>query len=438
MGQDPFNLRLLLLGIALTLAALMAQALLPARVLDLTAPNVASNFFLQTSGEPGAERAVEWVDAAQWHWRCKYTAGVKYQPCGLTFTLTTEDPTRGTDLRHYDSLDLELAYRGNAPAVRVALRDFDPRFSRAEDGNSARIASINLRTRDIQQPVNIELSELTVPEWWISQFNLPREYNRPRLDNVTALSIDVPAELVGQEQDLQLRRLALRGEWVSRETAYLAILCVWLMAASAAAGQRIWKLARRERRQQREIDVLTARTRQLRIEQDKLRRLATIDELTGVLNRRGLEGALEDFEAEGGGIALIVLDIDHFKHVNDRWGHAVGDEVLRRVAAIVVSNLRATDVIGRWGGEEFLVACRSRHLEDAARLAEKLRAGVQKGIVDAKGRFSVTASFGVALVPPGAPTRRGFKRADLALYVAKEAGRNRVEVDTAHDAATTL
>ncbi len=438
MRQDLFNLRLLLLGIALTLAALLAQALLPARIVDLTTPNTASNFFLLTSGEPGTENAAQWVDAPHWHWRCNYAAGVKYQPCGLTFMLTAEDPSRGMDLRGYDSLDMELAYRGNAPAVRLAIRDFDPRFSKVNDGNSARIQAINLRVRDIQQPVNIGLAELTVPEWWISQFNLPREYNRPRLDNVTALTVDLPADLAGQQQDLELKRLALRGEWVSRETVYLVILCAWLIAASATAGRRVWSLARRDRRQQREIDVLTARTRQLRIDQDKLRRLATIDELTGVLNRRGLEGALEDFEAEGGGIALIVLDIDHFKHVNDRWGHAVGDDVLRRVAAIVVANLRASDVIGRWGGEEFLIACRSRHVEDAARLAEKLRDSVQNGSVDAKGRFSVTASFGVAMVPPGAPTRRGFKRADLALYLAKEAGRNRVEVDTAHDAATTL
>jgi diguanylate cyclase (GGDEF)-like protein len=435
--QDIFNLRLLLLGIALTLAVLLGQALLPARTLDLTAPNVASNFFLQTSGEPGDEHAAEWVDAQHWHWRCRYKAGARSQPCGVTFMLTTEDPTRGTDLRRYDSLDLELAYRGSAPVVRVAIRDFDPRFSKPEDGNSARIQAINLRARDIHEPINIDLSELTVPEWWIYQYNLPREYNRPQLDNVTALSIDVPGDLGGEVQDLQLRRLALRGEWVSRETVYLVIVCTWLMVASAAAGQRVWQMARRERRQQREIDVLTARTRQLRIDQDRLRRLATIDELTGVLNRRGLEGALEDFEAEGGGIALIVLDIDHFKHVNDRWGHDVGDEVLRRVAAIVAANLRASDVIGRWGGEEFLIACRSRHIDDAARLAEKLRESVQNGSVDAKGRFSVTASFGVALVPPGAPTRRGFKRADLALYIAKEAGRNRVEVDASHDAVTT-
>jgi diguanylate cyclase (GGDEF)-like protein len=436
--QDLFNLRMLLLGIALTLAALLGQALLPARTLDLLAPGAVGNFFLATSNEPGAQGAVNWVDMGRWHWRCQYAASIQYQPCGLTLSLSGADGTRGRDLRRYDSLELELAYRGSAPVVRVAIRDFDPRFSKPEDGNSARIHTINLRTRDIEQPVRLDLAELTVPEWWVTQYNLPREFNRPRLDNATALTVDLPTGLADQPQDLQLRRLALRGEWVTRETVYLVVLCAWLLGASIAVGGRIWALSRRDRRQQREIDALTARTRQLRTDQDKLRRLATIDELTGVLNRRGLESALEDFEAQPEGVALVLLDVDHFKQINDRWGHAVGDEVLRRVAAIVAANLRASDVIGRWGGEEFLVACQGQHIDDAARLAEKLRLSIEQGSVDARGRFSITASFGVALTPPGASTHRAFKRADAALYRAKSAGRNRVELDTAHDATTTL
>ena len=137
-------------------------------------------------------------------------------------------------------------------------------------------------------------------------------------------------------------------------------------------------------------------------------------------------------------MALVLLDIDPFKRVNDRWGHAVGDEVLRRVAAIAAANLRASDVIGRWGGEEFLIACQGRHVDDAARLAEKLREGIEAGSVDARGRFSVTASFGVALAPPGTPTLRAFKRADAVLYRAKAQGRNRVELDSGHEAVTTV
>lgn len=438
MQQDLGKPRLLVGGIVLTLAALVGQALLPPRTLTLTAPGAVSNLYLTTPGETQGPAPVQWVDYEHLHWHCHYTTAGNYQPCGLTFALTGDDPARGRDLSRFDSIEMDLAYKGPSPFVRVAVRNFDPRFSKLDDGNSPRIQSVNLRPRDIAKPVRLDLDELTVPEWWIQQFELPREYNRPSVENVTALTIDLPSTLVGQEHDLQLRSLVLKGEWIRAEMVYLAILCGWMLGASSLLLQGWRRLRRSHRRQQREIDALTVRTRQLRVEQDKLRRLATIDELTGVLNRRGLESALEDFEAQPEGVALVVLDIDHFKRVNDRWGHAVGDEVLRRLAAIVAANLRASDVIGRWGGEEFLIACQGCHIDDAARLAEKLRDSIQDGSVDAKGRFSVTASLGVALAPPGTAMLRAFKRADAALYRAKAEGRNRVEINAAHDAVTTL
>lgn len=440
--QDLTKPRFLVSGIVLTLAVLAGLELLPQRQLELTAPGAVGNLFL-TVPEPTAAgaRAVAWVDAEHLHWRCHYTDKAGYHACGLTLVLSGDDATRGRDLRRFDSLEMDLRYRGPAPFVRVALRNFDPRFSKAEDGNSARIQSLNLRPRDITQPVHIDLAELTVPEWWTQQYDLARDYIRPSVENVTTLTVDVPGDLVGQVHELQLRRLALKGEWVSRDQVYLAVLALWLVAASAVAARGWQRLRQSYSRQQREIDALTARARVLRVEQDQLRRLATIDELTGVLNRRGLEQALDDFEEACQGLTVLLMDIDHFKHVNDRHGHDCGDEVLRRVASVIVSNLRASDVFGRWGGEEFLIACKGTRLRDAARLADKLRERIERAeIHTSAGRIGVTASFGVALAPPGLPAAGAVKRADNALYAAKEAGRNRVEVDQSlpSDAPTTV
>jgi diguanylate cyclase (GGDEF)-like protein len=428
----------LIAALALSLLAVLALEFMPDRQLDLLAPGAANNLFLATPESVGPDSPVQWIDARRHHWRCHYVAPASYQPCSITLMLSGKDPSRGVDLTRMRTLELELAYRGSAPHVRVAIRNFDRRFSRVEDYNSPRIHTIHLRARDVQEPVVLDLAELTVPEWWIAQYNLPREFNRARLDNATSITIDLPSDLTGHEQDLELRRMVLRGDWFNRDIAYLALVCAWMLGATAIAVRRGTALRRRYRSQQREIDALTARTSALREEQDRLRRLATIDELTGVLNRRGLEAALEDLESQPEGVALVLLDIDHFKRINDRWGHTTGDEVLRRVAGIAAANLRARDVIGRWGGEEFLIACQGQHVEDAAHLAEKLRESIESSCIDAKGRFGITASFGVALAPPGTSAQRAFKRADAALYRAKSAGRNRVEVDTAHDAATTL
>jgi diguanylate cyclase (GGDEF)-like protein len=265
----------------------------------------------------------------------------------------------------------------------------------------------------------------------MQQYDLAREYNRPGLENANALSIDLPFLQPGQTHELQLRRLVLKGQWVNRDRVYLGVLCAWLLGASLVVLRGWSRLRQSHSSQQQEIDALTVRTRQLRIEQEQLRRLATIDELTGVLNRRGLEQSLGDLEEAACGMTLVLLDVDHFKHVNDRHGHDGGDDVLKRVAAVVAANLRGSDVFGRWGGEEFLIACQGTRVRDAARLAEKLRERVQHSEIGlASGaRITVTASFGVALAPPGGSAADALKRADAALYRAKEGGRNRVETD---------
>jgi diguanylate cyclase (GGDEF)-like protein len=434
--------RSLTAGIALTLAVLAGVELLPPRTLDLAAPGVANGPYLLNSSGTSGETPLRWLDAAkQQRLSCHYTRPESYMGCGMTFVLSGEDPSRGRDLSRFDSIEIDLSYRGPSPFVRLAIRNFDARFSKVDDINSARFHSVNLRLRDVGKPVHVDLNELTVPEWWIHQFDLEREYNRPGLENAVAVSIDVPMIQPGQVHELEVRRFVLKGQWVGRDQVYLGIVVAWLLAASLMALRGWSRLRQRSNRQEREIDALTARTRQLRIEQEKLRRLATIDELTGVLNRRGLEQSLDDFEAAAQGMTLVMLDIDHFKHVNDRHGHDCGDEVLRRVTAVVASNLRASDVFGRWGGEEFLIACQGTRVRDAARVAEKLRERVQHSEINCSaGRIRVTASFGVALAPPGAPAADALKRADAALYRAKAAGRNRVEADKTlqSDSPTTV
>ncbi len=172
------------------------------------------------------------------------------------------------------------------------------------------------------------------------------------------------------------------------------------------------------------------RTAESRI--DEAKRQAEIDPLTGLLNRRGFERAL----AERGGLrtrgALLMLDLDHFKSVNDDHGHDVGDHVLRDVAALLRDQMRRPDIAARFGGEEFVIYLAGTGREPTLRVAERLRMAVEDRIAVA-GR-SQTASFGVAAWPPGAPFLEVLKRADAAVYEAKAHGRNcvRFAPGTAH------
>jgi diguanylate cyclase (GGDEF)-like protein len=159
--------------------------------------------------------------------------------------------------------------------------------------------------------------------------------------------------------------------------------------------------------------------------------MATTDGLTGLLNHRTFQERLADLlgraERHGLKLALILTDIDHFKKVNDTYGHPVGDEVIRRVARVLEGSVRKIDIVARYGGEELAVIIEGADAAGAAQLAERIRLDVAKqSIPSDKGPFSITLSLGIASVPEDATDKQTLiERADQALYRAKHTGRNR-------------
>lgn len=160
-----------------------------------------------------------------------------------------------------------------------------------------------------------------------------------------------------------------------------------------------------------------------------LARLAVTDQLTGASNRLHLGGILaaeiERAGRYGQPLSVIMFDIDHFKQVNDTWGHAAGDALLRELARRIMTNIRSTDTLFRYGGEEFLVTAPNVPLEEAIRMADKLR-GQVAGQPFPPG-IRATVSLGVADLQPGETADALLARVDAALYRAKANGRNRVE-----------
>ena len=163
-----------------------------------------------------------------------------------------------------------------------------------------------------------------------------------------------------------------------------------------------------------------------------LESIATIDGLTGVLNRRGLEDAAMKMQGICKRInlsmAVLVIDVDHFKKVNDKHGHLFGDDVLRYLTKVIAEILRSGDVLGRYGGEEFVVFLPNTVEKDATGLAERIRLGVEKSLHDINEKIiKATVSIGVAdSVRAGYDFKGLVAAADSALYVAKNKGRNLV------------
>jgi diguanylate cyclase len=182
---------------------------------------------------------------------------------------------------------------------------------------------------------------------------------------------------------------------------------------------------------------------QLQRDLDDVRREATLDPLTKIFNRKhfdeGLLRAVADARNGAAPLALMLLDIDHFKNFNDTWGHQTGDQVLRLVAMTLKSNIKGKDIAARYGGEEFAAILPETDLAGAVILADNIRKAVQakellkRSTNEKLGR--ITASFGVAAFREGDTPISLFERADRCLYAAKREGRNKVvsENDLAPD-----
>ena len=220
------------------------------------------------------------------------------------------------------------------------------------------------------------------------------------------------------------------GDIPLRETIVSAQELIFVLSTMSLS---LGALLAQHRRNERELEARVAeRTVALSAANERLQTLAVTDFLTGTLNRRALFELLQrEIDRErryGRSFAVIAFDIDHFKEVNDRWGHAAGDVVLQRAVALTLGTLRHSDVLARYGGEEFVIVAPETDRAGALQLAERVRSALRSSdIVLDSGVLRVTASFGVAFFDPrDERPEQIILRADRALYAAKAAGRDRV------------
>ncbi len=421
--MKPRQSAALLIGILLTVAAVFAHRFLPERRLsidtsqhiDTTAPG--ASYFLTTSADQALTNA-RWVDQSRLHFKCRFAKEAAGASCGFTYMLNTVSASdKGVDLSRYRNLNLTVRYTGSAHYLRLAIRNFDPRFSTLEDTNSSKFNQLNVETKDFAQPVAIDLREFMVPEWWVGQYNLPRNLSQPDLRNAIAMSLYLQGETADSDHDIRIDKVEFSGDWISAESWYLGILSVWVLIGTGY-GTSQWLTLRRKHREARK------KLHDLEHEKDKYQKLSTIDGLTKVLNRHGIEQFVESLREANLPTSVIVIDLDHFKRINDHRGHYDGDRVLQTVGEILRQQTRNTDGLGRWGGEEFVLVCPGASLSKAADLAEKLRVRIMQTNFIPDDPIAITASFGVATSEAGGSFDDAFRQADQALYLAKNRGRN--------------
>ena len=177
--------------------------------------------------------------------------------------------------------------------------------------------------------------------------------------------------------------------------------------------------------------VIYRYNRQLEQANKRLHHMSHSDPLTGIPNRyylnQSFQAELKRYQRYRHTFSVVILDIDHFKRINDSFGHVVGDEVIRRLSKLLISHVRENDVVARWGGEEFLILCPETTRQGGQGLAEQLRKQIEQNDF-ALDTIEVTASFGITEYRTGELIDDCINRADLALYQAKQTGRNKIVV----------
>lgn len=234
-----------------------------------------------------------------------------------------------------------------------------------------------------------------------------------------------------------------RFEWMHRRSNGEDFEADVLLSCLEDSGRKIVQATVRDisemKRMRRELeasnDELACALAELETKNQTLERLAMTDQLTGLFNRRKLDEVMRSHQQSalqgGQQMAIIIADLDHFKRINDTYGHQRGDAILREIADIMEREARRCGLIGRWGGEEFMVICSGASAAEAALVADRMRLQIRRNTFADGSSF--TCSFGVADLDGAGGVDALIRRADDALYEAKAAGRDRVFVSRRSD-----
>lgn len=430
MNDKNFN-SILLAAIVFTAVLVMGVHFIPDKNRVLL-PDASARLYLLIQPLPDGTPSSEWTNDAHTAWKCIYPENYQtdYLPCAITLDLSTAADA-GMNLSSYEQLILHLNYSGGANKVRIAIRNYNPIYSKTNDSNSTKFNAIQIHTSELNKENRIALSAFTAADWWLSQYNIPLARSAPEMDNAMVITVDFGEPVPPGTHSFEIEKLELQGEWLPAEYWYLAILCAWMLGIFVYAIKRLFELHAQTKHDTQIINQLSSTNEQLKQETDKFRRLSTVDPLTQLYNRFGIDQIIASLSGNSylqapndPRYSLLVIDIDHFKRINDQHGHDTGDLVLQHVAKIIQTHLRAGDYVGRWGGEEFIVIMPAASKKTAMAMAEMIREALFSTEFDPENPLTVSASFGVSERQPSEDFASCFKRADNALYKAKEHGRN--------------
>ena len=352
--------------------------------------------------------------------------GYAYPYAGVKIFLG-DGKTRGKDLSHYDSIFVWVKPRGEG-TVRLYMRGYDSAFYRQDDETSLKFNEVEFFPLEETYPAVFVPQEFRVASWWVAQNEINVHKARVDLSNIPLIEIQTGTNAPLGYGTLEIRGLCFKGKKIAKVDLVTILVTIWFVTFLIILVIRFFDYSRERVANKRKQEELEKNLAALQIEKSEYEKSSKEDPLTGCLNRAGFSSILlreqENLSKNGCPVSFVMLDIDHFKDVNDTYGHSVGDEVLVNLTRLIRDKIRNTDALVRWGGEEFVILCGDTPIQNAQFLAEKLRVAIEGATLIKQQQ--VTCSFGIAEMIPGEDPKKLFERADKALYSAKEGGRNRV------------
>ncbi len=412
------------IGVLLSAVIFFAHYLLPPKRRTLY-PAEAAIVALYGYTDAKVGSSARWTDEEQKDWVCEYELSHEHG-CGWDIRWDLQ-VAEGKNFRDFDALEYSLAYEGTASRIRLSLRTFDPDYAEVGDVHSTKFLSVTVPVAELNQPFEVKLSEFSVASWWLRQRNARRQWSLPEFDNVVVVGVDIIEPGVHR---VRVDKIVLISQWIRTENLLIALLGFWMMVFLASGLLSFFRLYRRAQYERHLVTILEARQQRWEAESRDLREMADIDPLTGIYGRAGVDPFIRQvFGSMGTNVELgaMLLDIDHFKELNDKWGHDMGDRVLRAFAAAIAANLRDEDIFARWDGEKFLVICRNRTEETLLHFAEKLREITARYTFGGDAELKITVSIGTTMARKGDRFEIVMHRLHDALLRAKEGGRDRVE-----------
>ncbi|MFZ3442896.1 GGDEF domain-containing protein [Vibrio harveyi] len=356
--------------------------------------------------------------------------------CGISVYTDVKEATKGLDLSSYHTVRLKIRYEaagdGQSPSknLRLYLRNFNSAYSIPTDEYTIKYNGMQFSPSDFSEIIEIPIKNLQVMTWWLNDNDVAIEHSAPEFSNITRIDLATGAGAALGKHKIVIDKIEFEGAYVQQSTLLFVLLFSWMALGLAFSLHEMRKNKMAYNKAKKRHRHLEKVNNTLRAQNYEFAELAHRDALTGAMNRHAVQSWLEQQARQvrwgHDSFSILYMDLDKFKRVNDKYGHQMGDDILREFVMVISSSIQPEDRLVRWGGEEFVVFCPDINVEQAVKKAEVIRQNVESHLW-VHGE-PLTCSIGVAQMQ-NERVSETMARADEVLYLAKRNGRNRIEVN---------